>query len=205
MALSLVTKPTAEPLRTDDVKTQVQQFTSVDDALINTFVIPAARDRGELATRRAWLTQTWDWFLDQFPDNGVAFEIPKPPLRSITYVKYTDVSGTVHTLVEGTDYVVEAPSGARCRRGRVALPYGSVWPYARPQVKSVQIRFACGYGAADDVPPLLRAAALMDCATLYAHRENLITGTIVADVPGGSQDIYRSFRSMPTQRAWTEA
>lgn len=205
MSLALVTKPTGEPLRLDEVKLQVQQFTTVDDALLRTFVIPAARDRGELATRRAWLTQTWDWFLEGFPDNGSSFEIPKPPLQSITYVKYTDVSGTTHTLVEGTDYVVEVPSGPRCRRGRVSLPYGGVWPFARPQAKSVQIRFVCGYGAApESVPPLLRQAALMDCATLYAMRETLVTGTIVSPVPGTATDIYRSFRSMPTRRAYTE-
>lgn len=205
MSLSLVTAPQVEPIRLADAKLQVQQSTNVDDAILEQFIIPAARDRGELATRRAWLTQTWDWFQTGFPDNGMAFEIPKPPLQSVTFVKYTDVSGTVHTLVAGTDYVVETPAGPRCRRGRIALPYGSIWPFARPQLGSVQIRFVCGYGDSDsDVPPLLRQANLLDIGTLYADRENVITGTIVAELPGGIVDIYRSFRSMPTRRLRSE-
>ena len=205
MALSLVTAPASEPVSLAEAKLQVQQFANHDDALIRQFTIPAARDRGELATRRAWLTQTWDWFLSAFPDAGSGFEIPKPPLQTILFVKYTDVSGTVHTLTEGTDYVVSAPAGPRCRRGRVALPYGAIWPFARPQVGSVQIRFRCGYGdKGEDVPPLLRQASLMDIGTLYAQREQVITGTIVNELPGGVPEIYRSFRSMPTRRFLTE-
>lgn len=204
MSLALVTPPVVEPLSLDVVKDHVQQWTNVDDRLLTT-QIAAARDRGELATRRAWMTQTWDWFHQAFPDGGRAFELPKPPLQSVVFVKYTDVAGTVHTLVEGTDYVVEAPSGPRCRRGRISLPYGSVWPYARPQAKSVQIRFICGYGdSVEDLPPLLVAAALMDCATLYAQRENAVTGTIVSTVPRTAEDVYRSFRSLPTRRAVSE-
>lgn len=204
MSLALVTPPVVEPLSLDVVKDQVQQWTNVDDRLLS-LLIPAARDRGELATRRAWMTQTWDWFLERFPEDGRSLEIPKPPLQQVVFVKYTDVAGTVHTLVEGTDYVVEAPSGPRCRRGRVALPYGSTWPYARPQAKSVQIRFICGYGdLIEDLPPLLVAAALMDVATLYAQRENMVTGTIVTAVPRTAEDVYRSFRSLPTRRAVSE-
>ena len=205
MSLALVSPPLNEPLRLEDVKQQVQQFTNVDDALLRAFILPAARDRGELGTRRAWLTQTWDWFLSSFPSNQSFFELPKPPLVRVVYVKYTDVSGTTHTLVEGTDYVVEAPSGPRCARGRISLPYSQVWPFARPQAKSVQIRFVCGYGAtADAVPPLLRQAALMDCATLYQYRESIISGTIVAELPGSTASIYRSFRSLPSGRGCTE-
>lgn len=205
MSLALVTPPLNEPLRLEDVKQQVQQFTNVDDALLRSFILPAARDRGELCTRRAWLTQTWDWFLSSFPSNYSCFEVPKPPLRQVVWVKYTDVAGTTHTLVDGTDYIVEAPSGPRCARGVIALPYSQVWPFARPQAKSVQIRFICGYGAtADAVPPLLRQAALMDCATLYQYREALISGTSVSEIPGSTSAIYRSFRSLPSGRGFTE-
>lgn len=205
MSLSLVTPPLNEPLRLEDVKQQVQQFTNVDDALLRTFIAPAARERGELATRRAWIQQTWDWFLSGFPSNQSYFEVPKPPLVRVVFLKYTDVAGTVHTLTEGTDYVVEAPAGPRCARGTIALPFSGVWPFAKPQPKSVQIRFVCGYGTTGEaVPAILRQAALMDCATLYLHRESLLSGTSVMELPGSTPAIYRSFRSLPSGRGVTE-
>ena len=200
MALSLIEGPAREPISLAEAKLQAQQYASIDDALLSSILIPAARERGELASRRAWITQTWDWFLTGFPDASV-FELPKPPLQAVLFLKYTDTGGTTHTLVEGTDYVVETPSGPRCRRGRIALPFGSVWPFARPQLGSVQIRFRCGYGdRPEDVPVLLKAAALMDVATMYANRENVVLGESVAELPGRSSEIYRSFRTMPTQR-----
>jgi uncharacterized phiE125 gp8 family phage protein len=171
--------------------------TTVDPELVR--LITAARDRFEGATRRAGITQTWDWILDAFPC-GDYLELPKPPLQSVTSVKYYDTGGTLQTW--STDnYVVEAPAGPRASRGRISLKQSCVWPVAIAQRGAVQIRFVCGYGAAASaVPARLRSAMLLDVATQYAQREDVITGTTVAQLPVGIEAVYRHFRSRATQR-----
>lgn len=177
----------------------------VDAPTVNTTVDPellrkiaASRHRGELATQRAFITQTWDLLLDA-PPNAPWIEIPKAPLQGITHLKYRDSAGVLQTW-DASNYVVEAPAGPRARRGRLGLAFGATWPITLGQIGDIQIRFVAGYGAAADVPALLREAMLLDAAMLYAQRETVITGTIVAELPGGSHDIYWSFKSHATQR-----
>jgi hypothetical protein len=115
-------------------------------------------------------------------------------------VKYTDLAGGTRTF-DASNYVVQAFAGPRARRGRIGLKYSVIWPVdAAYQIGAVQIRFRCGYGTADAVPPLLRQALLLDVSTLFEQRENVIAGAIVAAVPGTASDIYRSFKSWGTQR-----
>jgi uncharacterized phiE125 gp8 family phage protein len=195
--LTLVTGPAARPLTAAEARTQTRHSTL--DATLAELLIDAAVQRGERATNRAWITQTWDEVLDAFPPCGF-IEVPKPPLQSVTHIKYRDTTGTLQTWAS-SNYVVEAPAGPRCARGRISLAYGVTWPSTYGQAGDVQIRFVCGYGAtAATVPAILRMAALMDVATLYANPENVIKGIIVAALPGGSKDIYDAHHSYPTQR-----
>jgi uncharacterized phiE125 gp8 family phage protein len=156
-------------------------------------LITAARERAELVTQRALLTQTWDLLLDGFPEDGY-IEIPKPPLVSVTYVKYTDTGGTLRTLTANTDYLVQAPAGPRCARGRVALPFAGIWPVTLDQMGAVVVRFVCGNASAALVPGLIKAAMLMDLANLYGDREDVL------DEGSKIHRMYWSYRSHATQR-----
>ncbi len=156
--------------------------------------IQDARERAELATRRAFITQTWDQVRDGFPAGDV-LSLPKPPLQSVTWIKYRDTAGVWQTW-PASNYTVEAPSGPTASRGRIVRAAGVAWPSTDGRPGDVSIRFVCGYGAtAADVPARLRAAMLMDLATMYSQRESVVTGTIVAELPAGPASIYRSFRS----------
>lgn len=201
MPLQLITPPQAEPLTLAEVKAQIRQDASVDDAYLGQVIIPAVRDRCELATRRQLLTATWDLLLDRFPACGF-LELPKAPLASVTYVKYYDTGGTLQTLTVTTDYLVQAPSGPRAVRGRVSLPFAGTWPTTLEQRGAVIVRFVAGYGAAVDVPPLLKQAMLLDAGTLYTHREGVLSnqyGTV--ELPMGVRSIYDSYRSYGLQEA----
>jgi uncharacterized phiE125 gp8 family phage protein len=200
--LSLVTGATDEPLTLAQVVAQ-SRLDGLDDgdeqAFIESVLIPASRDRAELATRRAIpKTQTWEYTLDDFPAERF-IEIPRPPLIRVVSVSYVDRAGA--TQVWGSaNYLVQAPAGPRCRRGRIALPYGGVWPVPQAQMGAVTIQFECGYTT---VPPLLMAAMLMDVGRLYENRESIIADAgirVAIELPGGSRDIYRSFLSVATQR-----
>lgn len=198
--LTLVTAPETEPITLTEVRDQclIPADVTDQDAHISNILIPAVRDRAEAATGRRIITQTWDLVLDAFPDADY-IEIPHPPLQSIESVKYRDATGTLQTW-DASNYVVEAPAGPRCRRGKLTLAFGVSWPSTYGQAGDVTIQFICGYGDADNVPALLKAAMLLDVATLYEHRENIVTGTIVAELPATARQIYRSYFSHTTQR-----
>ena len=208
MSLSLFLAPTVEPLTVAESLRQLLRnpSTDTDDDLEIVRWISSARLRAERVSRRALCTQTWDLVLDGFPSCGYLL-IPKPPLQSITHLKYRDTAGTLQTWAS-TNYVVEAPAGDFCQHGRLALAYGISWPSCYGQAGDVQVRFVAGYGAASACPKMLKDGMLLDVATRSAQRENIVTGTTVATVPGTADAIYRTFRvyaSQPRQAAaWAE-
>ncbi len=136
MPLTLVTGPTVEPITVEEVRLHVLQGQDVDDAYLGGIVIPAARDRMELATGRAAMTQTWDLVCDQFPGDGY-IEISKPPLQSVTHLKYKDTAGTLQTWA-ATNYIVDAPAGPRsggdAAADRGGVQRGEQRLVARPRV-----------------------------------------------------------------------
>src|ERR1035441_8272837 len=94
MALKLYTPPSVEPVTLDEAKTHLKQDSSDDDLYISG-LIAVARQYCEEFQRRAYVTQTWELWLDQFPpyDQVVNnfhshIDIPFPPLASISSVKY---------------------------------------------------------------------------------------------------------------------
>lgn len=192
MPLTLVTPPSIEPVSLAEAKAQCLVDASVcdQDLYLDQILIPAARERAEQATDRALLRQTWDLVLDAFPCDGW-LEIPKPPLVSVTSVTYRDAAGAIQVWPE-TNYIVLAPSGPRCLRGRLALAVGASWPSTYGQAGDITIRFVCGAATVAGVSALIRSAILADVSELYTNREN--------PVPTYAGDVYIRFRSPATQR-----
>lgn len=108
-------------------------------------LIKAARVAAENMTRRAFITQTWDLYLDCFP--GWEIHLPKPTLQSVSAITYIDTNGVEQTLA-ADQYLVDAKS----EPGRVMPAFGLVWPVTRYQANAVKVRFVAGYGAAAAVP-----------------------------------------------------
>jgi uncharacterized phiE125 gp8 family phage protein len=196
MPLTLVTAPAAEPFADATLPRLQLRLTGTDqDSFFTSLAIPAARDRAEAATRRQLISATWDLVLDRFPSCDV-IELPKPPLQSVTWIKYVDTAGTLQTW-SAAEYLWQAPAGPRCRRGRIEPAYGYFWPSVREQLGAVQIRFVAGYGAAGTaVPTRLLQAMLQDIGGLYEFREGLIAGAAPTEIPSAAAAVYRSFRSL---------
>jgi uncharacterized phiE125 gp8 family phage protein len=203
MALDLVSiDSTTEPINVFEVRMQARLSTDNadgEDDLLQTFA-SAARQRAETGTRRQLIGPVhYALRLDAFPCEPW-IELPRPPLVEIESVSYVDVGGVTRTLVEGTDYLVDAPAGEKPRRGRVALLAGGAWPVTADQINAVTVLFVAGYARPSDVPAILRVAMLRDAATLYEDRETVAKDVSVAPLPGGSSDVYLAYRSLPTQR-----
>jgi uncharacterized phiE125 gp8 family phage protein len=152
--------------------------TAIEDDLL-TDIIKTSREHVEDITRRALLTQTWDYFLDEFPA-GNRIKLPFGNLQTAGLsVKYTDSDGDQTTMTLTTDYLIET-NDKGC--GFIVLPYGESWPsFTAYPSNPIVIRFACGWTTAALVPYKIKAAILMICAKLYEGRGEDILGQTVSE------------------------
>jgi len=149
---------------------------TVEDDLLNG-LIKVAREYCEGFQNRAYLTQTWELWLDYWPSRNY-IELPRPPLASITSVKYYGTDDTEFTF---TDYYTDAES----EPGRLCLNYGCSWPSAtlRPH-NGICITYVAGETSAADVSQKVKQAILLLIGHWYENREAITTsGAMPKEIP----------------------
>lgn len=190
MGLKLITAASAEPITLAQLKAQVRQDTTDDDAVL-TLAIAAARAKAENYTGTAIISQTWEQTLDEFPEAEI--ELLKPPVTSITSLSYVDTTGATQVISSG-NYTLDAATFP----GWVLPAYGTEWPATRDQANAVAIRYTTGYVDANAVPADMRAWLLLTAAFIYAQREVMVLGGKVAEIPArfvdSLLDPYRVFK-----------
>lgn len=178
MLLKLITPPSSEPITTRDLVTHLRLDDSgVEQGLLSA-LITAARGHVEDVTGAALLTQTWDYFLNEWP--GCNFiKLPLGNLQSVTSIKWKDTAGTETTLTAVTDYLVET-NGVQC--GRIVLPYGKTWPSGELYPSNpIAIRYVCGWTAASLIPAKIIAAVKLIATGLYEQRGEPVVGQTVVE------------------------
>ena len=168
---TLVTPPTEEPVTLAEIKDHLHISSTAEDSLL-TLYAQMAREAVEAECWRALMPQTWDLYLPGWPAGGV-IEIPRPPLQSVTSIKYTDDEGAVHTFA-ASNYRVDTAS----EPGRVVLAPDATWPSdALDSSNPVVVRFVAGYADASAVHGMAKAAILLQIGEIYANREAVIVGS----------------------------
>jgi len=138
--------------------------TAEDDDLMD--LIADGRATVEAHTGRALLTQTWDYYLQGWPQ-GNAIRLPFGNLQSVTSVSWKDTEGTETTLTVTTDYLVET-NGNQC--GRIVLPFSGSWPSGDLYpVNPIKVRFICGWLTADAIPKNIKRAVKFAAEDAYYH------------------------------------
>jgi uncharacterized phiE125 gp8 family phage protein len=163
MQLLLHTAPAVEPVSLNEAKSHLRVDTTAEDAYI-TALIKAARQATESYTHRAFITQTWDLFLDRFTP---IITLPRPALQTVTHVKYTAPTGDLETLDPGEYQVSDSKDP-----GRILPALGTSWPHLADVADAVQVRFVTGYGNAAAVPEPIQWAIKLILADLYDNRGN---------------------------------
>ncbi len=180
--------PAKEPLTLAQAKThlRVELDETDEDDLINAD-IAAARASAETFMRRQLITATWELYLDAFPTE---IQIPRPPLQGVNSIKYIDTDGAEQTL-DSSVYTVDTKSMV----GRVVLAYGESWPSTRVQIQSVIVNYDAGYGDDEaDISPDIIAGMKLAIGHLFEHREDVVLGISVAELPKGSLDLFWPYR-----------
>lgn len=168
MALTLITAPTTEPVSLTEIKSHCRVDTAlgyVDDTLLTSLGL-SARLQAEHLTGRQMVTAVYELILPKFCGE---IEIPRPPLQSVTSIKYYDGGNTQRTLSSST-YAVDISN----EPGSVYPVFGYSWPVTYPRHDAVTIRFTCGYPLATTTPTTpesIRRWILIQVATQYEYRE----------------------------------
>lgn len=187
MGLTQSTPPTTEPLTLTEAKAHCRIDHTDDDTLLGLY-IGAARADVETFTGRQLVTATWDYTLAAFPASR-CLVLPRPPLASVTHIKYLDSNGDTQT-VSADDYTVFTDT----EPGYVELDHGESWPSTYSASNAVQIRFIAGYGVESVVPDLLKAALGLLVEHLYENREPVAIGVAVASIPLTVEHILWQYR-----------
>ena len=205
-------EPAGEPVTLAQAKEWLRVDNSNEDSLI-TSLIEAARQRVEEFTRRALITQTFEYSLDQFPTGGRVIsgmfrsdgrvisqirggfdcsreiQIPKPPLVSVESLKYYDTDGVLQTLSTAA-YRVDTAA----QPGRIVLDDDYDWPDVDVRPNAVVIAYTAGYGKPSEVPQALRIAINFMLAHWYSNRLPVTIGSMVSQIPETAEALLWQFR-----------
>ena len=188
----LVTPPASEPVSLADAKLFARITTSAEDALVTT-LITAARQRCENWRGFSFVTQTWDFFFDRFPNrrdgwlqsenftpSGAQFgrgyptaydlreraiSLERGPCQSVTFVKYTPLNGSPVTL-DPASYIVDT---SNTLAPRIMPNLDKMWPPDLLQsMNAVNVRAIMGYAT---VPESINLAIKQLVSFLYYNRD----------------------------------
>lgn len=185
MSFIRTTEPPIEPVSLTDMKTHLR-ITAFDENDDISGLITLARQHIEEICSISIIQQTWDYFLDSFPlHNSAAIRLPRPPLVSVTYVKYLDDNGDLQTWSD-TLYTVDTAKVL----GTVIPSYAEIYPSTQRFQNAVQIRFIAGYADGSAVPfvdtgipkPLIHALKLL-VGHWYENREATVMSVEISNVP----------------------
>jgi uncharacterized phiE125 gp8 family phage protein len=187
--------PAAEPITLDEAKRHCAIEIDDDDELVAA-LISAARESVEGILSRALITQTIDLTLDGFPFGGGYFNravrqspgltnylptssgritLPRPPVQSVSWVRYLDTTGQQRTVNPSTYRLLKSSLNP----GQLVTATNQIWPITYPAEGSVSIRLVCGYGDdAASVPHAIRVALKMIVSHLYNNRDAVVAGSM---------------------------
>jgi uncharacterized phiE125 gp8 family phage protein len=191
VGLILITPPSTYPVSLDEAKAHLNVDFDDDDTLIDIYRKAATED-AESFTGRSFYDQTFDFYLDAFPDNDV-IELPRSPLIEVIGVYLNGDASPVST----DTYVVDTSNP----KPRISLPDGGSWPTLNDVANAIRVRFRAGYVDEDQspavgvVPFAAKAAIMLTLGTLYANRESVVIGQTATMMPAGAEYLLRKIRA----------
>ena len=115
--------------------------------------------------------------LRQFPPYKIV--LPRPPVQSITSVKYFDSTNTLQTWATDqwtSDLYADSPWVPSKLPTEICPVFGVVWPQVYERLDAVQVDYVVGYKAAADIPGRLLQAIKLVVGDYYEHREETVMG-----------------------------
>ena len=178
--LEKISNPTQFPVTLAEIKRHLRVTIDDDDSLLTDYIASATEYcEDQVPGARSFMSQTWDWKIHFFP--GDSFEVPRPPLQSLTHIKYYATnSSTGTTTLSSTNYLVHIPTNMP---GQIELhPEVGAWPSVADRADAVQVRLISGWTIA---PNQVKQAVKLLVGHWYSNREDILVGTISSNIPHG--------------------
>lgn len=180
----LKTAPASEPISRTEAKLFLKVTHSSEDALIDNMVT-AARQFLEAFTKRSFVTQTWQRFLDWFP---FEIELYQGTVASVTHIKYIDENGANQTL-DSSLYQTDLISNP----ARIQRAVDQDWPDIEwGRLNAVEVQYIAGLDTVVD-QNVIHAIYLL-LGHIYANRQDVVVGSQVNKMPKGSEYLISSLR-----------
>lgn len=185
--LSLVTATSGQVVTLAEVKKQCRiDGTDEDENLSQLIDEMTQYAETEIDGHRQFLSATYDLPVTCFWYGELP--IPRPPLSSVTSVKYYDATTDTLTTLSSASYTVNTAWRAP---GTIELAPDYEWPDVNTdRTYPVVIRFVAGYGTASSVPPAIKRAVrlLVD----WQYRLSVSIGEQSSDPPIAAQRLLQS-------------
>lgn len=163
MNYKVTVPPTTEPITRDEAKIHLRVDGTAEDTYIDGLII-AARQMVEQYLNRALITQTIEQRQANF-DGGI--RVFRNPIISITSIKHQDTDNVEATILAANYSLKNGTEPAT-----IDPAYGKTWPTTTGEKDNVVITYTAGYGAATDVPQLIKQAMLLIIGDLYENRQD---------------------------------
>jgi uncharacterized phiE125 gp8 family phage protein len=157
--------PASEPVTLAEARAQLNIIGTHEDTRI-TSLITVCRSICEKYSQLSFITQTRRIKLDAFPSCDKPITIPNGPVIAVVGdglgLSYTNDEGGTTSLVSGTDFILD-------NHGDIArvVPIDG-WPTDVADFtetpNAVSLTYTAGYGAASDVPSIIKQAILEEIA-----------------------------------------
>ncbi len=176
--------PTSEPVTRSEAILYARWEEGTDEDTLFDALIAVAREQTEAITEHQLNTASYIQYFDKWPLSR-CFLLSKPPLQSVTAIKYIDQDGNEQT-VDPSNYIIHTESQ---HRGIVEIDKNYSYPVLREEtLNSVSIEFNAGYEgwpvgqSTQGVPQTLKFAMMHFVNDLWSHREYQEDGKIVGDL-----------------------
>jgi uncharacterized phiE125 gp8 family phage protein len=172
--IKLKTAPAAEPVAGTDVQTFLRLASTDANTRLANYAI-TARTQAENYCKRSFINQSWELMLDACKISDT-IKLPRPPLVSVTSVKYYDVNHAEATQ-NSTQYQLDTYS----EPGRLIIKTGYVWGagVALRDKNALLIEYVAGYGAAGTNVPQDIKDVIIEAAAYYFNEGKI--GTLPED------------------------
>mgnify|MGYP001271768006 CR=1 FL=1 len=194
MVLVPTSGPTVEPVSLAETKIHLRVTGTSEDLLIAS-LITAGRVHLELALACAFITQTWSWFLDDWPKR-LRLDMPLGPVQSVAAIRVL-TSGDVVTTLPAQSYLLTG----RSLPPRLTLKERGYWSSNAPSpaygANGIEIEFIAGFGdTAADVPSPIRQALLLLIAHWFEQRSPIEVGRDGAELPPMVAELTAPYRQV---------